>query len=269
MNDYQAKVQNRKERMLALADKMQAASDAAYQHARHMADVIPFGQPILVGHHSEGRDRRYRARIWRTQDRCLELQRKAAYFRQKASSVGEGGISSDDPEAIEQLQARLAKLQKKQEAMKRVNAIIRKHKAQETAIPELVALGLSESTARSTLKPDFCGRIGIPSYALTNNNANIHRIQERIAHLAKVDEKRDQADREHDCVSYRVVECFSDNRVRVFFPGKPSESIRSTLKQNGFRWSPDAGAWQRMLHGGIVEWLTLADGYLRKQLTAA
>ena len=267
MNQYQVKVENRKERLLALADRMQSASDAAYQQARKMADVIPFGQPILVGHHSEGRDRRYRARIWRTQDRCLELQRKAAHFRQMAAGVGTGGISSDDPEAVQQLLEKLAKLERGQAVMVAANKIIRKHKQQPSAVPELVALGISEGKARDLLKPDFCGRIGFAGYETSNNNANIRRIKERITALQQLDAKREQEDREHDCGSYRVVECFTDNRVRVFFPGKPSEQIRSTLKSHGFRWSPDAGAWQRMLSDGLTQWLTQEDGYLRKALS--
>jgi Domain of unknown function (DUF3560) len=38
----------------------------------------------------------------------------------------------------------------------------------------------------------------------------------------------------------------SENRVRIYFPGKPSEALRSLLKSRGFRWSPSEGAWQRM-----------------------
>jgi hypothetical protein len=34
--------------------------------------------------------------------------------------------------------------------------------------------------------------------------------------------------------------------VQLIFPGKPSDEIRARLKSNGFRWSPTAGAWQRM-----------------------
>src|SRR3990167_11266348 len=126
MNAYESKQEGRRQRLLDLADRMQAASDAAYQQSRRMAEVIPFGQPILVGHHSEKRDRAYRARIWRTQDRCLELQRKAEYFRGKASSVGEGGISSDDPDATVKLREELMQLEAKQARMKAVNSA---HKA--------------------------------------------------------------------------------------------------------------------------------------------
>jgi hypothetical protein len=110
-----------------------------------------------------------------------------------------------------------------------------------------------------------------PPYSMTNNNANIRRIKARIETLGQVSSSADQDDREHDCGAYRVVECFADNRVRVFFPGKPSDAVRSVLKRNGFRWSPDAGAWQRMLSGGIVEWLTRSDegGCLRRQIEGA
>ncbi len=38
-----------------------------------------------------------------------------------------------------------------------------------------------------------------------------------------------------------------DNRLRVFFDEKPDEGTRAALKGNGFRWSSNAGAWQRQL----------------------
>lgn len=268
--DYAAKQERRKERLEAIADRMQAASDSAYQQARKMADVIPFGQPILIGHYSERRDRNYRARIWRTQDRCVELQRKAEYFRQKAASVGQGGVSSDDPTAADQLRTKLIKLECLQTAMKHVNQVIRSQKKNGEAaqVAAIVKLGFLEGRARELLTPDFCGRIGFPNYALTNNNANIRRIKERIAALEQQAEQATQDDKEHDCGAYRVAECYADNRVRVYFPGKPSDTIRSALKQNGFRWSPDAGAWQRMMNGGVVQWLTDPESWLYKALHA-
>ncbi len=39
-----------------------------------------------------------------------------------------GGISADDPQAIQKLEAKLEKLQAAQETMKAVNAYYRKHK---------------------------------------------------------------------------------------------------------------------------------------------
>src|SRR3990167_11102227 len=94
-NRYEQKQAARKERFEELAEKAKRESDAAYNHARRMGSVIPFGQPILVGHHSEGRDRRYRARIGKAYDRGAELSSKADYYESRAESVGKGGISSD------------------------------------------------------------------------------------------------------------------------------------------------------------------------------
>ena len=270
MNEYEAKQARRKERMLSLADRLQCASDAAYAQARRMADVIPLGQPILIGHHSEQRDRNYRARIWRTQERCVELQRKAEYFRGKAESVGEGGISSDDPGAPDKLRDRLAELEAMQARMKSINTA---HKAflKNPASLDKAQLSESDKAKIRAYKPAYSWEPHpYPPYSMQNNNANIRRIKDRIAVVSAMQARAERTgDKEHDCGAYRVVEAFADNRVRVLFPGKPSADIRSVLKRNGFRWSPDAGAWQRMWGAGVVQWLTREDGHLRQQLTGA
>ena len=36
-------------------------------------------------------------------------------------------------------------------------------------------------------------------------------------------------------------------RVQFIFPGKPDDETRTMLKENGFRWAPSQGAWQRQL----------------------
>lgn len=43
-----------------------------------------------------------------------------------------------------------------------------------------------------------------------------------------------------------------DNRLQIFFEEKPDEKTRETLKENGFRWSPKAGAWQRQLNDNAI-----------------
>ena len=279
MNQYEQKQENRRERYLALADKLERASASAYKQARDMASVIPLGQPILIGHHSEKRDRNYRARIWRTQDRCLELAKKAKYYREKAESVGSAGVSSDDPEALVKLRDRLAELRAQQALMVAANKIVRAFwkagvkDAQsgehwQRYLRKMAELSpiLNESRAGELMRPDFCGRIGFPDYALTNNSGNMRRIEQRIKALEAHAANEERADREHECGAYRVVECFADNRVRVYFPGKPAEPIRRCLKRNGFKWSPTEGAWQRMLSNYSPELLTQPESYLYKEL---
>ncbi len=67
--DYAARLEARIDRMRQRADKELTEARATLDRAHQMAQAIPFGQPILIGHHSEGRDRRYRDRIHSTYER--------------------------------------------------------------------------------------------------------------------------------------------------------------------------------------------------------
>lgn len=262
MNAYEIKQDDRRERIEAAAAKIEAAAAAVLNVGRdhYSRDWAFVTQP---GHIPE------RARWHRKMERAFEQVATAQRLRAKAASVGSAGISSDNPDAVDLLREKLAKLEREQDMMKRANAIIRKHKAQPSAVPELVALGLGEKTAAALLEPDFCGRRGFAAYEVTNNNANMRRIKQRIDELSAKAATADQPDVMHDCGAYRVAECFEENRVRVFFDGKPSEAVRAILKANGFRWSPTAGAWQRMLNAGVVQWLTHQDGHIRAQIERA
>src|SRR3546814_18530240 len=88
----------------------------------------------------------------------------------------------------------LEQLTANQERMKKSNQVIRKYKDNpEGQHNALLVLGYSKDSAQKLLTPDFAGRVGFPSYALTNNNANIRRIQQRIKQL--------QANQERETVS--------------------------------------------------------------------
>ena len=51
LSDYHERRESRIERFKELAEKNRNLSNQALDQAHKMADVIPFGQPILVGHH--------------------------------------------------------------------------------------------------------------------------------------------------------------------------------------------------------------------------
>lgn len=246
MNDYEAKLEARRERYEEKAEQLRAEAKRLHQRAHEMADVIPFGQPILVGHYSEGRDRRYRERIHNTFGKAFATMDKANHYEQKAASVGTGGISSDDPDAVVKLKEKLESLQRNHEWMKNVNAAIRKGKTPDKQIPALVALGMTEAEAQELLKPDYCGRIGIAPYSLQNNNANIRRVEQRIRELERAAERNVTVEREGNGYTYR--EDADENRVMFLFDGKPEEATRKLLKAYGFKWSPTRTAWVRMLN---------------------
>ena len=154
-------------------------------------------------------------------------------------------IMSDDPTAIPQLQARVAAAEKLQERMKTANSIIKKFNKPGSLFnvtDELVKAGFSEAQASQLLKPDFCGRIGFPPYELTNNNANIKRMKDR---LIEITAKQADVATEEVINGVTLSENVEENRVQLFFDGKPPRDVIEELKRRGFKWSPTRDCWQR------------------------
>lgn len=245
VNSYEARQEARRARYAELSDKMRGASAMHYSASRKAVEHIPFGQPILVGHHSERGHRATLARARRAMDRSCEAARKAEHYAERAASVGSGGISSDDPAALVKLRAELAQCERLQEHMKATNKAIRLNKTPEARAAALVALGLSETEAAQALKPDFMGRVGFPDYRLKNNGANARRIAARIAEL---ETRRQGDDVERNGNGYTYREDIDENRVMFEFPSKPADAVREILKGAGFKWSPSRCAWVRQLN---------------------
>ena len=261
MNAYEQKQEDKRERLLNAADRAEARSNAAYGRAdlREEASGIPLGQPILVGHHSEGRHRAAIKRADNAMRKSIDEGKRAADLRAKAAGVGTGGISSDDPEAVVKLQAKIDTAEQSQDFMKRSNKIVRAavkkgiegpdSEGWETYFADLRNIPhgekYSEAAAVELLAPDFCGRIGFASYQLTNNNANISRMKKRLEGLkAKEGAETKRETLQGFC---DIVQNVEENRIQFIFEGKPSAEIRAIMKGHGFRWAPSQGAWQRQL----------------------
>lgn len=152
-------------------------------------------------------------------------------------------IKSDDERAIEKLEEKLEDLKGTQERMKAANKAIRM-KDTEAGDDALREMGYSEEAIKQLREPDFCGRIGYPSYQLTNNNTNIHRVEERLKRLKAVKEKGSS---EQEYETFKVVENTEAMRYQIIFDGKPDAEVRTLLKSNGFKWAPSEGAWQRQI----------------------
>ena len=238
MNDYETRKQEKIERYQELAEKNRTLSETTLTHAHEMAETIPMGQPILVGHYSESRDRNFRERINNTFEKSFEMKEKADYYEDKAETMANNkAISSDDPEAITKLKEKITNAEDSQSKMVAFNKCLR---TKDNA--GMLALGFSQTMIDELTKPDFCGRVGFASYALTNNNSNIHRMKERLAHLEK---HSNDTTSETVKGNYKILDNVELNRLQIFFPDIPNYNTRLELKSNGFRWSPSEGAWQR------------------------
>jgi len=266
LSNYHKRREARIELYQDLADKNAIKSTQLHDQVHKMADVIPFGQPILVGHYSEKRDRNYRERIWNKMDKAVETGKKAEYYAQKAASAeNNNAISSDDPDAIDALKEKLQNLKDSHKLMVEGNKIIRKKSlTPEQKIAGLVKIGLRESASITKLKPDSMGNIGFPGYALTNSSANIKRVKERIKQLEK---QKTEITTEQEIGDITITNSVEENRIMIIFPGIPDAAIRDKLKRDGFRWSPTNGAWQAYRSAawkipGIIRFLTVMPGYV-------
>ena len=148
-------------------------------------------------------------------------------------------IRSDDPQAVEKLQAKLDKLTKQHARMKEINAYFKKHAT------ALGCPGLSDAEAAKLderVQNSYSWeKQPYPSYILSGNTAEMRRLRQRIEEVSRTQNTEyvgwdfpgghAEADKE-------------DNRLRLYFDGKPTEEQRSKLKYNGFKWAPSVGAWQ-------------------------
>lgn len=164
---------------------------------------------------------------------------------EKVRSTGMGGISADDDRAVEKLEAKLAGMEELQAHMKSVNAYYRKHKSLD-GCPDLTfeqAEKLKASMSQDWRKDP----VPFPSFMLTNNNANIRRVRQRI----------DDLKNRCDFVGWtfpggEVKINAAENRLQLIFEGKPPEDQRRALKGEGFKWAPSQGAWQRQLNQNAI-----------------
>jgi hypothetical protein len=182
---YRERRERRVERLQEWAGKREAKSAAAFEGADRIASQIPFGQPILIGHHSQRHAENDRDRIDSGMQRGLEHSRKAEEFTNKAENIESAlarSIYSDDPDAIEALQARIAGLEAERDRIKAFNVTARKGQPDESLLTEQERASL-ESERRFSGGYVERRRGQFPAYHLANLNGNISRNRERLAAL--------------------------------------------------------------------------------------
>jgi hypothetical protein len=244
-HNFEEHRQNRIDYANDQAEKNAKRSEALSEKANEMARVIPFGQPILIGHHSENGDRNYRDKIHNTFGKSVVLGKIADYYEVKAKTIeNNNAIFSDDPEAVKKLKEKLQSLETLQEFMKAANKCIKKmDKEAFLKIPHA-----TEKTWEGLITPSYNG-LGFPAYRLQNNNAMISTTKKRIAQMEK---QSTLTTKEETIRGVRLIENVEANRVQLFFDDKPSDAIRENLKSNGFRWCHSEGSWQRHLNPWAV-----------------
>ena len=219
------------------AEKRVAKAAAAFKAAHAVAEMIPLGQPILIGHHSEGRARADAKRIETRMAAGIESERMAVRHERKAATIEsrlKRTIFSDDENAAENLQKRIADRERIVERMKFVNKAHAKF-SKTGVMPE----GVSESEADKirNYKPTYSWEPHpYPPYSLANMRQQIAADRKR---LALVEQMATRAATASQADSGVLIE--GNDFIRVTFAEKPAREILGELKAAGFRWS--GGGW--------------------------
>lgn len=165
---------------------------------------------------------------------------------QSIGFFADGGIIEGElEEAISKLEA----VAKKQQFMKNVNSILR---SKDDVENKLRSLGLSEESIIKAQEPDRYGGFGFPSYALTNNNANLKRLEKRVEMLKDKmgglmdaelgNEEAYEFDGGEIKVNYPI------DRVQILFPnGRTDKDTYRLLRKNGWVYSRTNQAFQRKI----------------------
>lgn len=221
------------------AAKASERCTAEFETARQITEHIPFGQPILVGHHSEAGHRRAIERSAGHMDKGCEAYNLAKYHESKARGLQDQldrTIFSDDEDAVERIEAKIAEKEATQERYKRINKIIRSKATPEEKVAALViTCGMTEAGAKERVEKNA----QIPSYAMTNNNSEIRRLKQRLVSIKARNERRSAAENSENGVT--VTHCTGSAYVEVTFAEKPERSIINDLKTSGFYWKQ--GSW--------------------------
>lgn len=247
MSTREEKKQARIERYRRCAENAISASNAAYYHSNQLVANIPLGQPIQPGRRGIPH-RKTLDKSWEAMGKSVKLSEKAEYYERKAEAAeNNDAIYLEDENAVEKLTAKIDELEKKQEFMKAVNKIVRSKKFTDMQkVEQIKALGVSEERAVEVVNvPDWSGTFGFARFSLTNNSANIRRYKERLEQAKKLQETETK---DYEINGVKVCENTEENRLQLFFNGKPSDEMRQELKHNAFRWSPYNGCWQSYLN---------------------
>lgn len=241
----------RRERMERRADRREAWSGSAatesasrFDAAHRIADGIPLGQPILVGHHSERHARRDQERIHSNMSKACEAQTRSEHHAAVASTLRDRldtTVFSDDDDAVEKLEARIAVRLAEVERCTALNKLLRReHKA--GMLPGwIVRCGLTptETLAVSrNVEFDYRHLPMFPAYHLSNMRGRITADRKRL------DEVKAQQDRGRRATAnggLLLQRSEGHDYVRLTFDDAPPRDLLDALKAAGFSWS--GGSW--------------------------
>lgn len=137
-----------------------------------------------------------RARVIARSEKAWEHTKKADNMAGRAAGIleqAEHAIYSDDTDAVERLEERIADLEAKRARIVSINAHLRKHTKGGVLQPGATdGLDLTPAEEADLLyAARLNGRIGFPPYVLSNLSGNLKRQRDRLPGLRRLAEQRE------------------------------------------------------------------------------
>jgi len=178
-------------------------------------------------------DRRL-AEFYAFRERALDAIRKA--LRPELRPIMAG-----DADAATRLREKIDRLEAKQGLWRAINKAHQNFQRRPASLdaadlPEPVKKLIREYEPPYSWEPH-----PIAPHQLSNLAKEIQRCRKR---LAQVDAQQAEPAAEVEGDRARLEDSPSDNRVRLFFPGKPDDGVRQRLRAAAFLWTPTLGCWQ-------------------------
>lgn len=150
---------------------------------------------------------------------------------------------------IERYTLELEQMRINHEKMKEANKRIKEALKNGTDISNYLMgeMGVASHMIEWTLKFGF---------GLTNNNANMKRVEQRIKDLtAKEAQRMQEPEKSFLFDGGEIIFNYEADRIQVKHDTKPTPEKIQELKKSGFKWSPSNQAWQRQLTSNAI-WTT-------------
>ena len=229
MSTYRERRERRAEKLRDWATSHDAKATVTRADADRIADMIPMGQPILVGHHSEKRHRRDLDRIEHGMRASIEHAQTADEQRSRADEIErqlDASIYNDDPDAPERLAEKIERLEAVRERIKAYNASCRKA-AKTGGVGDVSLLDDHQRQGLENLKrycPYQIGKGGaLPAYELSNLGGNIKRLRDRLAQIKR--------EREHGPVDRMIFARFDSQCAQCDAQLSKGDRIRYNRQQ--------------------------------------
>ncbi len=184
-----------------------------------------------------------RARVIARSEKAWEHQKMAGHHRAKAAGLAtqlDKTIFSDDPDAIDQLVAKVDNLKAQRDEAKRFNGWWRKHKTMK-GCPNITDERATKMDAEIPARYAW-ERQPIPAYTLSNIGSEIRRAEKRIEAVKHRNERVADAEAAGGIVVKHLgASEGGGDYTLVTFAEKPARDVLAALRAAGYSWG--AGSW--------------------------